>query len=350
MGQSAGKESQTRKASSRLSASCRASPRTRLELPGFQTLVSTARINAGSSRTLTLQMSIASLQESIAAEAAPPRDAERRRGVVGGVAGGISGAAVGAQRTSTRATGTRRRGALAASDTAAVSMAGRRIVLCNRREPVPPRLGRSALDVLDRRRHRVVRQRAPLPERRLAAAADAVRIEEMINYFDYDYPAAAGDAPFSVTTELAGARGIRSIGWCASACRAASCRTDDLPPQPGVPDRRVRLDAASRQAAAGATRCACSPTTQRARSRRDRRLRRATGLVLPSTPGRTTWPIHRALDELEAGGSTNGGAGHSAGLPHRARALHPRRHQPRHPRHRRRLQRRRHRVKASWCG
>ncbi len=33
--------------------------------------------------------------------------------------------------------------------------------------------------------------------------ADAVRIEEMINYFDYDYPQPEGDAPFSVTTRIA---------------------------------------------------------------------------------------------------------------------------------------------------
>lgn len=31
---------------------------------------------------------------------------------------------------------------------------------------------------------------------------DAVRIEEMINYFDYDYPQPEGEVPFSVTTEL----------------------------------------------------------------------------------------------------------------------------------------------------
>ena len=32
---------------------------------------------------------------------------------------------------------------------------------------------------------------------------DAVRIEEMINYFHYDYPEPEGSAPFSITTELA---------------------------------------------------------------------------------------------------------------------------------------------------
>ncbi len=33
--------------------------------------------------------------------------------------------------------------------------------------------------------------------------ADAVRIEEMINYFSYDYPDPSGDAPFSINTEVA---------------------------------------------------------------------------------------------------------------------------------------------------
>ena len=33
--------------------------------------------------------------------------------------------------------------------------------------------------------------------------ADAVRIEEMINYFKYDYPEPEGEHPFSVYTELA---------------------------------------------------------------------------------------------------------------------------------------------------
>jgi Ca-activated chloride channel family protein len=40
-----------------------------------------------------------------------------------------------------------------------------------------------------------------LRERRLPPA-DAVRIEELVNYFDYDYPDPRGDAPFSITTEV----------------------------------------------------------------------------------------------------------------------------------------------------
>jgi len=32
---------------------------------------------------------------------------------------------------------------------------------------------------------------------------DAVRIEELVNYFEYDYPDPSGNAPFSITTEVA---------------------------------------------------------------------------------------------------------------------------------------------------
>ena len=39
---------------------------------------------------------------------------------------------------------------------------------------------------------------------------DAVRIEEMINYFRYDYEKSNGSAPFSVTTEPRPAPGIPS--------------------------------------------------------------------------------------------------------------------------------------------
>ncbi len=37
----------------------------------------------------------------------------------------------------------------------------------------------------------------------LVPPPQAVRVEEMINYFDYRYPQPSGDAPFSFTTEVA---------------------------------------------------------------------------------------------------------------------------------------------------
>ncbi len=42
---------------------------------------------------------------------------------------------------------------------------------------------------------RMIRDRSDIPE-------SAIRIEEMINYFSYDYPEPNGDEPFSVTTEI----------------------------------------------------------------------------------------------------------------------------------------------------
>ncbi len=52
--------------------------------------------------------------------------------------------------------------------------------------------------------------------------ADAVRIEEMINYFDYDYdPRPTGEHPFSVTTEVAAScpRGTTHTAWCGGVCK-----------------------------------------------------------------------------------------------------------------------------------
>ena len=48
----------------------------------------------------------------------------------------------------------------------------------------------------------------------------------------------------------------------------------------------------------------------------------ASGLVLPSTPGDQKATIHRAIAELEAGGSTNGGAGITLAYRVAQRALH----------------------------
>ena len=85
--------------------------------------------------------------------------------------------------------------------------------------------------------------------------ADAVRIEELINYFRFDYPQPTGDEPFSITTELApcpwnakhrlaliGIRGRETLDKSAAA------------PQPGVSAGCVWLDATARQAPISAQR------------------------------------------------------------------------------------------------
>ncbi len=141
---------------------------------------------------------------------------------------------------------------------------------------------------------------------------DAVRIEELINYFHYDLPRrAAGPAV------LDHHRGRREpvehalSGSCASASGAADRRRQGPGAQPGVPDRRVGLDARPEQAAAAQAR---TRVAGRAAPRPQDRVAIVvyagnSGLVLPSTSGREKSAIRNALAALEAGGSTNGAAG-----------------------------------------
>ena len=115
--------------------------------------------------------------------------------------------------------------------------------------------------------------------------------------------------------------------------------------QPGVPARRVGLDGRRRTSCRWCRRrCACSPTRSTARDRVAIVVYAgASGLVLPSTPGdRKVRDSRRRIDGLEAGGSTNGAPGIQLAYDVAAEQLHQGRHQPRHPRDRRRLQRRRH--------
>ena len=110
-----------------------------------------------------------------------------------------------------------------------------------------------AVDVLDRRRHRFVRERAPVPRRRGSCRRpDAVRIEELVNYFHYVRPGAAG--------RRAAGRAHRGralplgAGTPARAHRAAGARSADAASrrraEPRLPDRRLGLDGRAEQAAA----------------------------------------------------------------------------------------------------
>ena len=42
---------------------------------------------------------------------------------------------------------------------------------------------------------------------------DAIRTEEFLNYFAYDYPAPRGNDPVSITTEVPTPHGTRSTNW-----------------------------------------------------------------------------------------------------------------------------------------
>ncbi|MGC9506010.1 vWA domain-containing protein [Baaleninema sp.] len=59
---------------------------------------------------------------------------------------------------------------------------------------------------------------------------DAVRVEELINYFTYNDPEPQGDAPFSLTTELSEAPWNRNHQLVRIGLRGKSIPSEDLPP------------------------------------------------------------------------------------------------------------------------
>jgi Ca-activated chloride channel family protein len=139
----------------------------------------------------------------------------------------------------------------------------------------------------------------------------AVRIEELINYFDFEYAAPSGDKPVSITTEL-GRCPWDDTHWLA----LVGVRAADRPRQ--APSGRrftFLLDVSGSMQLQDklplvkqSLRLLAEQLTPR-----DRVAivvyAGASGLVLPSTPGDETSMILAAIDRLEAGGSTNGGAG-----------------------------------------
>jgi Ca-activated chloride channel family protein len=140
---------------------------------------------------------------------------------------------------------------------------------------------------------------------------DAVRIEELVNYFRYDYPEPNGDAPFSVTTELAPCPWRPEHRLALIGLRGRSLEEKALPP------RRLTflLDVSGSMESPDKL-----PLLKQAMALLVEGLREQdqvaivvyagqSGLVLPPTSGERKAEIRAALAALEAGGSTAGGAG-----------------------------------------
>ena len=142
--------------------------------------------------------------------------------------------------------------------------------------------------------------------------ADAVRAEEMINYFRHGHPAPASlDVPFRVTTELAPApwndqRQLLMIG-----IKGYEVRNEALPPANLV----LLLDTSGSMNSPDKL-----PLLKQSMKQLVNQLRAkdhvsivvyagSAGLVLPPTPGDRKGEILAALERLHAGGSTNGGDG-----------------------------------------
>lgn len=140
---------------------------------------------------------------------------------------------------------------------------------------------------------------------------DAVRIEEMVNYFDYDYKQPTNDDPFSIYTEISNAPWNEKHKLVHIGLQGKKIPTENLPAANIV----FLIDVSGSMEAPNKL-----PLLKASFKMLVEQLREqdrvaivvyagAAGLVLPSTPGNEKKTIIEALDNLQAGGSTAGGAG-----------------------------------------
>jgi Ca-activated chloride channel family protein len=141
--------------------------------------------------------------------------------------------------------------------------------------------------------------------------AGAVRIEEMINYFDYAYPQPSNDEPFSVNTEISACPWSPQHRLVHIGLQGKEIPVNNLPAANLVflidvsgsmmDENKLPLVKSSMKLLVD-------------QMRNDDKVAivvyaGSAGLVLPSTSGMNKTAIKEAIDNLQAGGSTAGGEG-----------------------------------------
>jgi Ca-activated chloride channel family protein len=265
-------------------------------LAGFNTTRMKVVLPAGRTEKLTIQMRIGALQETISVAAETPIIGMQSvaRNSISSVVGGVIGAAM---------------------------------------TPPPPRrqvdgFNTEAYDQIEENRFRSVNA-DPLSTfsidvdtasyanvRRfitdgMLPPAGAIRIEELVNYFRFDYPQPSANEPFSVTTELTPCPWNPRHRLALIGLQGRELKNREPSPRNLVflidvsgsmmpPDKLPLVRTAMRMLTDVLT-------------ERDRVAivvyAGASGLVLPSTSGEHKDRIQQALAKLEAGGSTNGASG-----------------------------------------
>jgi Ca-activated chloride channel family protein len=140
---------------------------------------------------------------------------------------------------------------------------------------------------------------------------DAVRIEELVNYFSYDYSQPAGSAPIAPNMEVAAAPWNPSNRLVRIGIKAREVNANRRPPSNLV----FLIDVSGSMNSPEKL-----PLVKAGLGMLVERLSENdmvsmvvyagnSGLVLPPTSGMRKEVIRQAIDNLQAGGSTNGGAG-----------------------------------------
>ncbi len=139
----------------------------------------------------------------------------------------------------------------------------------------------------------------------------AIRIEEMVNYFHYEYPQPKADKPFSINTEISDAPWNKEHKLVLIGLQGKKIPTENLP----ASNLTFLIDVSGSMMSEDKL-----PLVKASMKLLVDQLREqdrisivvyagAAGLVLSPTSGADKMRIREAIDKLEAGGSTAGGAG-----------------------------------------
>jgi len=284
----------------------------RVTLTGFRQTVVRIAIGSAAPQPLTVKLLIGSVSETVTVDAASPVAAPVAKAVPGGVGGGMGGGVRTAPPPAPAAEGGRGGYAFGVARPGYVVPAPETATYGPidenkfRRVTDQP-LSTFSIDV-DTASYANVRRF--LNEGRLPPA-DAVRVEELINYFHFDYPDSTQGAPLGVATEVA------ACPWN-SRHKLALIGIQARRPSPGkIPPRNLvfLLDVSGSMAPPERL-----PLIKTAMNMLVETLRAedrvaivtyagSSGVALPATRGDRHGLIQDVVSSLNAGGSTNGGAG-----------------------------------------
>lgn len=140
---------------------------------------------------------------------------------------------------------------------------------------------------------------------------DAVRVEEMINFFRYNYPQPTNEHPFSISTHYAQCPWNTENKLLKIGLQGKNIETDNLPASNIVflIDVSGSMDQENKLPLVKASLKALTNQLRKEDKIAIVVYAGAAGLVLPSTLGNNKTTITDALERLSAGGSTAGGAG-----------------------------------------